>query len=267
MDGTLVLMYHGIGDDPAPRGELRYTVSEAAFAAALEELAHRQVVSLPFFLDGRARAGSVVITFDDGERSVLERALPLMEARGLRGAVYVTSGWIGAPGYLAADDLRLLESKGWTIGAHGVSHRYLPDLSGAELRAELAQARADLERALGHPAVHMSLPGGRADARVLAAAHEAGYLSLATSHVGWNESPPDAFAIRRVMVLREWSERQLRQIVEGAPLFYLALGARQGALDAAKRVLGNQRYESLRESTFRAVGAARSLARIWRRSS
>jgi peptidoglycan/xylan/chitin deacetylase (PgdA/CDA1 family) len=215
---------------------------------------------LPFFLEGRVRIGSVVITFDDGERSVVERALPMMDARGLRGVVYVTTGWIDSPGYLRAEDLRLLSDRGWTIGAHGVTHRFLSDLPEPELERELEGAREDLARVLGSPPDHLSLPGGRADHRVLCAAHKAGYRSLATSRVGVNPDPPDHFGIRRVMVLRDWPAARVQSLAEGDTLAFLSLQSRQGALDLAKRALGNSRYDALRRQAFRAVQSVRRIA-------
>lgn len=259
MNGTAVLMYHGIGDEPAPHAELHYTVAEADFAAQIEELARLEVVPLPHFLDGRSRPGSVVITFDDGERSVLERALPIMERHGLRGTVYVTSGWIDSPGYLRTEELRQLAERGWTIGAHGVTHRYLSDLADAELAHELEGAREDLRRILGVAPDHLSLPGGRADRRVIVAADRAGYRSLATSRIGLNPSPPDLFGIRRVMVLRGWSPARVLRFAEGDTRAYLSLMGRQGALELAKRTLGNRRYEALRQQAFRVVGRVRGL--------
>ncbi len=260
MAGSAVLMYHGVGESAAPHAELHYTVSEAAFAEQIASLAGLEVCSLPQLLDGRARAGSVVLSFDDGERSVVERALPILERAGHTATVYVTTGWIGTPGYLEAGELRLLAERGWTIGAHGVTHRYLSDLGDAELAQELEGARAELARVLGAPPDHLSLPGGRADGRVLAAARRAGYRSLATSRIGVNPSPPDLFGIRRVMVLRGWAAARVRAFAAGEPRAYLSLQARQGALDLAKRALGNQRYERVRQGAFRALTRLKGLA-------
>ncbi len=123
----MVLMYHGVGS-PAPHGESYYTVSEDAFAQHMLHLRDRHVVPYAQFLAGHAPPGAVVITFDDGEKSILTQALPVMKAHGLTGTVFVTTAWINAEGYLNADDLRLLLGEGWTVGAHGVTHRFLSEL-------------------------------------------------------------------------------------------------------------------------------------------
>jgi len=250
---TAVLMYHGVGD-PAPFGEAHYTFGEEAFDRHLHLLGQGRVVSLDALLEGRAPPGSVVLTFDDGERSVAQRALPLMKARNMVGTLFVTTGWIGTKGYVEGDDLGLLAQEGWTIGTHGVTHRFLSDLGHADLSQELVQSRDALTRILGQPPLHMSLPGGREDHRVLQQVREAGYRSLCTSTVGVNSSPvPDPFRIRRAMMIRSFDEAALGRIIDGDRWFYLTLQTRQRALGLAKRAMGNQRYEQLRALAFGAL--------------
>lgn len=252
-------MYHGVGA-PARFGEEHYTLTEEAFDRQLA-LIERESRVVPFesFLDGSAPAGASVLTFDDGERSVVTKALPLLKARGMVGALFVTTGWIGTESYVTAEEVGLLAEEGWTVGTHGVTHRYLSDLDALELRRELEESRESLARILGRAPEHTSLPGGRVSRAVVEAARRAGYRSLCTSVVGRNPSPPDPWRIRRMMVIRPWGEQQLGRIVRGDRLFYLEIQARQAALGAAKRALGNRRYERLRALAFGALARARRL--------
>jgi len=259
--GAVVLMYHGIGR-PAPRGEEHYTLAREDFARHVELLAGSgRVAGFEDFIAGRARPDAVVLTFDDGERSVVELALPLLRAAGLTAAVFMTTGWIGAEGYLSADELRALRDEaGWSVGTHGVTHRYLSDLSDQQVREELVQSRDALARLLGPRGpdaatdadrpLHMSLPGGRADRRVIAAARRAGYASLCTSAIGLNPTPLDPFGVRRMMVLSGWSTDLLRRVIDGDRRLYLELQGRQALLGAAKRALGNKLYDRLRAAAF-----------------
>jgi peptidoglycan/xylan/chitin deacetylase (PgdA/CDA1 family) len=245
-----ILMYHGL-DAPAAHGEARYTVRRAAFREQLRHLDALRVpiVSLPQLLGG---ADGVTLTFDDGEASVFTKAAPLLAQFGGVGVVYLTSDWVGTPGYLDIAQVRQLAGLAWTVGAHGRSHRYLNDLDDRALREELADSRAVLEDALGAPVVDLSLPGGRGDARVLAAARAAGYTTVATSVPGLN---------RRLRV-----DQLERLTVQAGDDFvrvgHLATGhlptvagevAVVGALDLAKRVLGNQRYEQVRGLALRVL--------------
>jgi peptidoglycan/xylan/chitin deacetylase (PgdA/CDA1 family) len=255
-----VLMYHGLGV-PGPRAEAHYTFSEESFARQLRQIQEQgRVVSLETLLEGRAGPGDVVLTFDDGEDSVTRVALPMMRELGMVGTLFVTTAWIGTEGFVGEDDLRALRDAGWSMGTHGVTHRYLSDLSDMQVREELVQSRDTMTRILGEPPVHMSLPGGRRESRrVVKAVRAAGYGSLCTSTVGVNESPPNPFGVRRTMMIQPFDDpRTLERILAPDPLFYLKLRTRQEVLEVAKLAMGNPRYERLRGLAF---GAMRRLRR------
>jgi peptidoglycan/xylan/chitin deacetylase (PgdA/CDA1 family) len=246
-----ILMYHGL-DVPAPHGEARYTVRREAFRNHLRHLDALRVpiVSLPQLLAG---GDGVTLSFDDGEESVFARAAPLLAQFGGVGVAYVTSDWVGTPGYLSVDHLRQLAGLAWTIGAHGRSHRYLVDLDDRTLREELSGARTALEDALGAPVVDLALPGGRGDARVLAAARAAGYTSVATSLPGVNRRL-DPGRLERLSVQASDDLVRVGRLATGHLPTVVGEAAMGGALDLAKRFLGNQRYEQVRALALRLLG-------------
>ncbi len=255
-------MYHGVGQRPAPHSEPRYTIARPRFEEQLDLLRRgpAHVMSLDQCLSAADRGGrtGVVLTFDDGEASVAGEALPAMACRGMAGTVYVTTAWIGQPGYLTRSELRALAAAGWTVGAHGVTHRYLSGLDDADLDEELLGSKQALEELLGRPVHHMSLPGGRADARVAAAVRRAGYMTLATSRPGrWGSDAQD-HEIPRLTILTGIQQKTFRRIVEGHLSTYLKIMGRSVALDGAKYVLGDRRYDRLRAGVLRRVGRPRS---------
>jgi peptidoglycan/xylan/chitin deacetylase (PgdA/CDA1 family) len=241
--GAPILMYHGVGA-PAAHGEARYTVSGAALGAHLAALADAGLrpVGLPALLGG---ARGVCLSFDDGEASVARLAAPLLAAAGAVGVAYVTSGFLGTPGYLDAAALRTLAAAGWTVGAHGRTHRFLSDLPAGDLADELAGARRDLEDVLGAPVRHLSLPGGRGGARVTAAARAAGYVSVATSAPGLNRRLTP-LGLQRLIVQQADRPARVAALARGHLPTLLPEVAQVAALGAAKRLLGNARYEGLR---------------------
>jgi peptidoglycan/xylan/chitin deacetylase (PgdA/CDA1 family) len=88
-----VLLYHACEpDDSAFTRGLGVTCRPDVFAAQLDHLSrHYRVVGLDE-LERGAPPGSVAITFDDGYRSVLEHAAPLLRERGLPAVVYLVTG-------------------------------------------------------------------------------------------------------------------------------------------------------------------------------
>lgn len=257
--GDLVLMYHGV-EDLAPHGEAHYTVAEEIFREHMEILAEGQnVAPLADLFIERANWRRIVITFDDGEKSVITRAWPLMKEQGLVGAVFMTTRFVGTPGYLDAEDLRRLRDAGWTIGAHGASHRLLSDLSAAQIEEELRESRDTLASILGHPPRHMSLPGGRGNHLVNQLARCAGFESICTSQIARNQSPLDPFSICRLMIFAEWNVCTFRRLVDDEFPYLFILQVRQELLDAAKQILGNQHYEQARAVAKKLIDKTRKI--------
>lgn len=101
----LVLSYHDIRDDVAPKGDADgYAVSTQNFAAHLDWLDGRgyQPVSLQQVID--AADGSkelpdraVLLTFDDGLSSVYTKAYPLLRAYNYPALVAVVTDWVDLP--------------------------------------------------------------------------------------------------------------------------------------------------------------------------
>ena len=106
----MTLTFHGVGEPPRvlDRGEADVWVSKKRFAA---------------LLDAAAERNDVRITFDDGNVSDLEHALPALRARGLEATFFIVAGRIGTPGFVDASGVRQLAAAGMEIGSHGMRHR------------------------------------------------------------------------------------------------------------------------------------------------
>lgn len=172
---VLVLCYHAVRK--APVCEL--DVSERALRSQVELLLRKGYRGSTFCeaLIAPAAPRTLAVTFDDGDRSVFDAAFPLLAELGLPATLFVATHTIGAPGGLAADELRELAAAGWEIGSHTVSHERLTELGERDLDVELRESRTCLEGLLGQPCRSLAYPFGAADARVIAAAEDAGYVA------------------------------------------------------------------------------------------
>lgn len=95
--GVAVLMYHGLVPDDSCI-EAWTMVRQGAFRRQLAHLKeHYDVVPVGRALESRGRCGRrrVVLTFDDGYRSVFELAFPLLVEYGAPAMVFVTTGFTG----------------------------------------------------------------------------------------------------------------------------------------------------------------------------
>lgn len=248
--GVVALMYHGIGDTPIDADDpLRYRVRESEFDAQIDVLEREGSVLDPGGLTG---ASGVVLTFDDGDRTVVDAILPRMAARGMKGALFMTTSFIGRRGYLDAAALRTLAGSGWLIGAHGHTHRFLNLLSPAELDAELVAARASLSEILDRAPTHLSFPGGRTSPAVEAAARAHGFATLWSSRPGVNTVGAVGAPLRRTVVRRGMSLGSFVRLCRGEPFTQLVDELDMGCRTLVKRAVGDQRYH---EMTHRLLGA------------
>jgi peptidoglycan/xylan/chitin deacetylase (PgdA/CDA1 family) len=165
------LTFHGIGDArPASAGEDRVWLDRARFERILDAAAE--------WPDG------VRLTFDDGNRSDVEVALPALTRRGLRATFFVVAGRLGRPGYLDEHDLAALAGAGMGIGCHGMEHRRWRRLDPGTLAEEVSLSRQRLQAATGAPVAAAACPFGAYDRRALAALRRAGYTRVYTSDGG-----------------------------------------------------------------------------------
>ena len=256
----LALMYHGIHESRSDRGQFdpRYSVRPGQFAAQVQILRKLRlagwlpVSGQPLVAPPADRGRHMVlITFDDGDVSNVEQALPILQESGLAAVFFITRSFVGQRGMITRAGLRELADAGMVIGSHGLSHRFLNTLSPAALAIELSSSRDYLQQLTGRPVVLLSLPGGRGGPREIRAAHAAGYRSVLGSRPGNNLNTPAAGLIDRVVIARQTDLVAFEQLVrwQGAAVWRQC--ARHRLLGWPRRVLGDRGYDRLRQVLVR----------------
>ena len=165
------LTFHGIGDPgrSLEPGEADVWVTRERFLTLLDSIVGRN---------------DVRITFDDGNASDVEHALPALAARELKATFFVVAGRLGTPRFLDASAVRELAAAGMEIGSHGMRHRPWRGLDDAALREEHVDARRMLEQVLARPITQAACPFGSYDRRVLRSLRRSGYRHIYTSDRG-----------------------------------------------------------------------------------
>ena len=154
MKAVTVLMYHAIVDGEMEGADSHYSVPPATFARQLQLIcAHgRRICSVHQLLyEGLPASGEpwpVCLTFDDGHLTNAAAAEAIAREEG-RAEFFVNPSMVGKPGFLDWPALREMAAMGMAIQSHGMNHRYLDQLSPAEVRAELANSKAAIEDAIG----------------------------------------------------------------------------------------------------------------------
>jgi peptidoglycan/xylan/chitin deacetylase (PgdA/CDA1 family) len=123
-----------------------------------------------------------LITVDDGGASYHRVIADHLEERGWRGHAFVSTDFIGAPGFLTASEIRELDHRGHVIGSHSASHpARFSQCHRQHMLHEWITSRNVLEDLLGHTVPIASLPGGYFSPTVADTAAEAGFRVLFTS--------------------------------------------------------------------------------------
>jgi peptidoglycan/xylan/chitin deacetylase (PgdA/CDA1 family) len=171
----LVLGYHVISNLSVSAR----TVSTDALARQVSALLRCGYTGATFsaaVLDANGR-DCLAVTFDDGDGSVFQHALPILAKLGVPGTAFVVVRRVGSPGFLSWEQLRSLAAAGWEIGSHSMVHARLPDLDDESLDADLLESRLAIEDKLGLPCRSIAYPYGAWDPRVRGATVRAGYTA------------------------------------------------------------------------------------------
>lgn len=252
MNALPILMYHGLHASPRSPGRFDavYSVDPVQFGQQLDWLrdnGYRSVL-LDELREGPAvPARQVVISFDDGDTSNVEVALPMLLERGMRAEFFVTTDFIGQPGMLSGGGVRALVEAGMGLGSHGRSHAFLEDLPDHRMFSELRDSRQRLQAIGGCTVSALALPGGRGGERERRAAQALGYRHLLGSVPGVNRPAGVDGWLQRIPVTRGLGLADFAARVTWRGLAPRLMQARHHALKLPKRVLGNAGYERLRE--------------------
>jgi peptidoglycan/xylan/chitin deacetylase (PgdA/CDA1 family) len=165
---------------------------------------------------GRRVGRMLAITFDDGYQDNFLNARPVLEELSLPATFFVVSQWVGTDTWPWWDreqgvrhpwmtwaQVRVLNERGFDIGAHTRTHVDLGRLDGVAAQEEVLGARREIERHIGRRVDLFAYPYGRVDNisepnRALVRA--AGFRCCCSCHGGLTPSGGDPFRLQRIAV-------------------------------------------------------------------
>ncbi|WP_083927954.1 polysaccharide deacetylase family protein [Desulfobacter curvatus] len=155
---------------------------------------------------------AVMITIDDGFKSGLNTAAPILLEFGFSAVFFVYTDYIGVSGKaLTWQDLRQLKADGFYIGSHSTSHSDLSrkleeetnDAYGKRLYREIVVSKQTLDRKLNQNTTIFSFPYGRYNKHVMALSRKAGYEMAVSVVRGGNPFFSNPLALKRDMILKK----------------------------------------------------------------
>lgn len=201
--------YHQV--EPSAGG--KFSLSLERFKSQLKYLKDRNYQSLnsdelllAIASDTPATQNQVVITFDDGFKTVYDYAFPAMQELGFKGIVCIYPAFIGSSQSMSWQQLAELIKAGWSVECHSMSHSNLaskyqtPEIEAAFLKHEILDSRRIIETQLGNKVKFMVWPYGVYSDRTLALVREAGFAGAMTVDGGANYKGMSPFQIKRQVI-------------------------------------------------------------------
>lgn len=144
-----------------------------------------------------------LLTFDDGFKSVIASAAPILQQHRLKATVFCLGNHFGTLSkwdifsgnpHLTKNDIRALSDMGHEIGSHSHTHAYLPFLDNRSVRTELVTSKEVLEDITGKAVTSLSFPYGGWNPRIWDIAREEGYTA-ATLYRGTSPASKELFPV------------------------------------------------------------------------
>lgn len=152
----------------------------------------------------KPRWRQIVITFDDGNETYMQYALPVMEHYGIPSVNFVVWEFLQNRdhGSMSLSDVQKLARRPLvTIGSHSLSHQTLPTLDHNHAESEIVESKIRLEQALGKAVPYFCYPTGAFTSREVVLVQKAGYrLAFTTSVKSLGNYPETFYSLTRSKV-------------------------------------------------------------------
>ena len=236
---VVVLMYHAIERGPKPLCIEPELFRSHAAAVAASGATVLTVSELRIALQARSLPErGVVITFDDGCKSVVENAAPVLAEHGLKATIFCVAGQLGGTNewprpnpsrhrfsLASAAELAELAAVGFEIGSHGYTHVALTSIAGDEVDHEIEESKAVLEEAVGAVVTSFAWPYGAEPSEEAGRRIAETYDVACSTEIARVDAGADLYALPRIDAHYLRRPELLRRVLEGGLDSYLGLRA------------------------------------------
>jgi peptidoglycan/xylan/chitin deacetylase (PgdA/CDA1 family)/GT2 family glycosyltransferase len=220
-EGTLLLSYHRFCN--AGEGRTRQVMPIDQFARQinfLQTAGYRFITTrdlIGAWEQGKLIGGrTVVLTFDASTKDLAEVVAPLLRRKGIVAVLNIVSNWIEKPGFLNADEIKMLAKDGWEIGSQSLSHRRLSSLTEDLKRHEIADSRSQLAEITGAAPQTFAYPYGDCDVTSQSLVKEAGYTVALGSDAGFAYPHTSQWNLPRFSIDCRWPLWRFKLMLSGA---------------------------------------------------
>ena len=212
-----ILIYHAVENSNPAEDKMGLAVTPSAFheqMAYLKENGFR-VTDLSGLVQGvmqkiPIQEKSVVITFDDGYKSVLTNALPVLKEFGFPATVFINVHFIERKlqesGYwrnwktLGWEEVKHLSREGISMGSHALTHQRLTRVNPGSLYDEIVRSREIIEEKINNRIDTFCYPHGAFNRKVIEILKDNNFHCACSGIPGTADMHSDIFALRRTEI-------------------------------------------------------------------
>ena len=220
-----ILTYHKFCSGESPD---EYTINITQFREHLDYLKKNdyRVISLSQLLECIENSffpeKPVVITIDDGFRSVYSLAFPILKEYGYPAVLYLYTDFVGNnSNQLTWLEIKEMMAERIEVGSHTLSHTNLLNMKGSEshsdylnrIKKEISLSKTILERNTNSQVLSFAYPYGVYSEDIKLLAKEAGYKALLNVNSMNNSIPINAYALNRQIIGSDCSAAQFQAIL------------------------------------------------------
>lgn len=211
-----------------------YSITPKLFEAHMQFLQDNgyKVISMTQYLnilDGQEEipAKTVVISIDDGYKSVKEQAYPILKKFNYPSISFLYSSFLpGGRNALSVEDVKQLQSEGlMEFGSHSQTHPILTKRGKKTdkqycdfLINEIINSKKYLEKKLGFPIDTIAYPYGAYSKEIETVLAHAGYKAGFSVVPSYNTKDTDKYALKRTMIYNSTTVEKLKAILEIKPI-------------------------------------------------
>lgn len=159
-----ILCYHRIADGRKDD----YSVSEATFEShmkILQDSGYHTILPDELYdylvYNKTLPEKPFMITFDDSRIEHIEKAAPIMEKHGFRGAFFIMTITYNKKNYMTTDQIAELAKRGHTVGLHSWDHTMASKYKDTiDWQKQVIEPKAKLEGFIGQPVKYWAYPYG-----------------------------------------------------------------------------------------------------------
>jgi len=222
-----VLLYHSINNQDAFLKQMIYFKRNFRFVLAKNLKEELQKSS--------DDENIVCCTFDDGDLTNYDNALPVLEKLGIKATFFITAGLLGnyidgpqgPRKMMNKEQVKELFLKGHEIGAHTMTHKRLPQISIEEAKKEIENSKTMLEDLIGCSVVSFAYPYGLFNKEIIDKVKEAGFKYAFTTKEGLLKKAENTFLLPRIGLEEKMNPTHLRVRISYALELYEKLRGRR----------------------------------------